>query len=142
MAGEAVARGQWTLWADVPEPARRQLRAIYRELRTKYKPQGRLSRTAAKLTAELVFTTAAASEAGVFAVVKRERGRGRRPSTRQVNAALKRGALQLGSLDKMLPGGLAELLAGRNGHSQTPDEILAEFHREAAREREEAVRGR
>jgi hypothetical protein len=112
---EAVPRGVWTLWADVPEPARGQLRAIYRDLRARYRPRGRLSRAAAKLVAELVFTTAAASEAGVLAVVKRQQGRGRRPNARQVNAALKRGALQLGSLNQALPGGVADLLAGKNG---------------------------
>lgn len=134
---EAVPRGVWTLWADVPEPARGQLRAIYRELRTKYKPRGRLSRTAAKLTAELMFTTAAASETGVLVVVKRALGRGRRPSPRQVNAALKRAALQLGSLNQMLPGGVAALLAGRNGHAPTPDELLARVHAEMREARDD-----
>lgn len=115
-----MARGVWRLWADVPEPARGQLRGLYRELRTKYRPHGRLGRAAAVLATETAFTALAAFEAGVVAVVKRGTGRGRRPNARQVNALLKRSALQLGTLDRLLPGGVADLLAGERNRNGDP----------------------
>jgi hypothetical protein len=131
IAVDAVPKGVWTLWADVPEPSRGQLRGIYRELRARYGLRGRLGLAAGKMIAELVFTTAAASEAAARAAIRRSFGRGRRPSARQVNAVLKRAGLQLGSLNQALPGGVAALLGG-NGRALTPDEMLARANRAIA----------
>jgi hypothetical protein len=111
-----MPKGRWGLWADLPDPAKLALRAYYRQLLAEYKPRGHLGKAAARLAAELMFTTVGASDLATRAVVARQLGKGRRPKVSRVNGALRRQGMQIGSLSDMLPGGLVGLLAGQNGH--------------------------
>lgn len=127
-----MARWERGLWKDAPGPARAELRDLYARLRKQYGPFGRagLGRRWAKLVAEAWFTADGASTAAVLAVVKRQEGKGRRPNMRQVNQALKRQGLGVGSLDPMLRR-LQDLVGGLRRPS--PDELLDRVH--------EAMRG-
>ena len=64
---EAVPRGAWALWADVPAPARRELRGYYKDLRRRYGARTALERAALKILAELLFATATAWAASAAA---------------------------------------------------------------------------
>lgn len=111
-----MARGQWALWAELPERARLDLRGFYRDLLAKRRPRTRLEKAALRLVAEALYTTLGASDLATRTVAARQLGRGRRPKVSRVNSAIKRQALQLRSLNDMLPGGLVGLLGG-NGHA-------------------------
>jgi hypothetical protein len=121
-----VARGVWALWSDVPEPTRTELRAIYRDLRTRYGPFTRLARRWAVLAAETWYVTGQASADATAIAAARRTGRGRRPDVKAVRQAAKRQALQLSTLDTDALRRL-EALAGKNGHgSGSPAEDLME----------------
>jgi hypothetical protein len=122
------------LWADQPQPARRQLRAFYRQLQAQLGPfTTHLARAQARLVAECWFQVTAASGAAITEAVKRAHGRGRRPKLGAVNTQQKRAALQLSTYDTALRR-LQELAGPRC--ERTPAEILAELNRDIAADRD------
>jgi hypothetical protein len=99
-----MAQGSWTLWADLPEPARTALRAIYRDLRQEYRlgtvpvVSQRLVRRLAKSAAEVWAVADVFSEEAAALALKRHGAKGRRPNLKAVRTAAKRQGMQLGSL--------------------------------------------
>ncbi|OGL26561.1 MAG: hypothetical protein A3G44_15640 [Candidatus Rokubacteria bacterium RIFCSPLOWO2_12_FULL_73_47] len=123
-------KGAWKLWGDLPEPVRRELRAIYRDLRREYRvPPSRLSRRLLKAAAEAWAVADAVSGEAAQVALARRGGRGRRPSAGQVRTAAKRQGLQLLTLREAL--GRLEALAGAR-RPPTPDELLDAANRAIA----------
>lgn len=122
-----MARGVWSLWADLPEPARGELRAIYRDLRAEYRldrvSSRRLARRLAKTAAEAWAAADAVSQEAAAVALKRRAGLGRRPSVKHVRAAAKRQGLQLQTLRDALMR-LKELAGGNGHHGTDPLEAL------------------
>ena len=137
---EAVARGVWSLWSDVPEPTRTELRAIYRDLRKRYGPFTRLARRWAVLTAEAWYTTGTLSADVTAQAAARRTGKGRRPNVKAIRLAAKRQALQMATLDGDALRRL-EALAGRNG-TPSPDELLDRVSEARRQAHQEAAGGR
>lgn len=90
------------LWRGLPRPDRITLRRFLAALHSRYGPMDLLSSEWARLTAELWFTTAQASEAALAEGAKRRHGKGRRPTAQDVDRRLKRQGLGVTTLDSML----------------------------------------
>jgi hypothetical protein len=126
-----MARGVWGLWAEVEEPTRSELRAIYRELRAAHGGlPTRLARRYAKTVAELWVVTDRASQEAARLAGQRRVGQWKRSTRRLVTQAMKRQGLELYSLDQARQQ--LEALAGRrNGHGDPLDQVLADLRRGA-----------
>ncbi len=110
-----MARGVWTLWADVPEPTRTELRQIYRDLRAAHGGlRTRLARRYAKTVAELWVVTDRASQEAARLAGQRRTGKWKRSTRRLVTGAMKRQGLELYSLDQARQQ-LAALVDGHGG---------------------------
>jgi hypothetical protein len=135
-----MARGVWELWADVPEPTRTELRAVYRDLRLAHGGfRTRLVRRYAKAVAELWLVADRASQEAARLAGQRRAGKWKRSTRRLVTGAMKRQALELYSLDQARQQLAA--LTGRNGHGghtgangasvpASPAELLATLRRD------------
>src|SRR5438445_7710928 len=98
-----MPRGVWTLWDDVPEPTRTELRRLYRILREDHGGfTSRMAKTYAKLAAEIWQATDAVSEETAKHAGHRRHGKGRRPTTQKTRLLVKRQSLQAQSLDQVL----------------------------------------
>jgi len=117
-----MPRGVWGLWAEVPEPTRSELRAIYRDLRAEFGLPTRRARRYAKQVCELWLVTDRLSEQAARLVGQRKLGRATQSTRRVVNGVVKRQSLELYSLDQARQQLAA--LVGRNGHATTTPETL------------------
>lgn len=112
------------LWRDLPWAERRALKAVLRELQARVGPfRDRLTRRYAKLAAEAWWTAEQASGAAVEVGVKRQHGRGRRPSLQAFDRRLKRQGLGVEAFDKLVRR--LEELAGRDGDPHAALRALA-----------------
>ena len=117
-------------WGDVPQPTRRRLRAIYRDLDAVYDLRGHLAYRLARQVCELWMVAEGVSLEAATTSEQRRRGRGRRATRRLVNAVAKRQGQHVESLTKTLAQ--LEALAGRrNGHGDPLDRVLADLRRGA-----------
>lgn len=131
-------RGAWTLWADVPQPTRTELRRLYRELRAAHGGfRTAQAKRYAKTVCELWIVADVASQEAARLAGQRRAGTWKRKTRRLVTGAMKRAALQAYSLDQAR----AQLAAmtRRGGHGGTngagsipasPAELLASLRRD------------
>jgi hypothetical protein len=130
-----MPRGVPLAWQHVPPAQQAELRMIYCDLLAQYGltrvRSRRLARRYAKTAAEILATVDVVSEEAAVLALRRQAGRGRRPSLKRVRASGKTAGLQLKSLQAAL--GRLEALAGPNGHGQDLATRFAEHHREAGR---------
>jgi hypothetical protein len=120
-------------WGDVPQPTRRHLRAILRDLGTVYDLRGLLAWRLAQQAAELWLVTRGVSLEAALTSEQRRQGRGRRANRKTVNAVAKRQGQHLETLTKTLAQ--LEALAGPNGHRDDPLVALARDATRQARAR-------
>jgi hypothetical protein len=115
-------------WEDVPQPTRRRLRAILRDLGTVYDLRSRLAYRLGQQVAELWLVTRGVSVEAALTSEQRRRGRGRRANRRLVNAVAKRQGMHVDSLNKALAQ--LEALAGPRRSADPLDQVLAELRAE------------
>ena len=123
-----MPKGVWQRWQDIPEPARGELRAIYRDLRAEFPLRRRLAKRWAALVAESWLVTAATSKTAVLVALKHHVGRGRRPNKRELGQAAKRQWLQVDGLDQRLLRRLEQLAPARSPVPSSPAELLASMN--------------
>lgn len=98
-----MPRGAWTLWNEVPQPTRAQLRRLYRILREDHGGfTSRMAKTYAKTVCEIWQATDAVSEETAKHAGHRRHGKGRRPTSQKIRLLVKRQALQATTLDTAL----------------------------------------